>query len=60
MELRDALLSVLSAKKRTRIETLMKKATDLVGRQVFGSEITREMDKLYAEGKVDRDGKLTA
>lgn len=38
----------------------MKELTDLVGRQVFGSEIVREMDALYAEGKVDRDGKLTA
>ena len=54
--MREALLSVLSDGKRHKIVTLMREVSASVGREVAGSEITREMDKLYREGKITEEG----
>lgn len=54
--MRKALIAVLSDGKRHKIQTLMDLVSARVGRQVYGSEITRTMDVLYAEGKITQHG----
>jgi len=58
MNLRDAIVQVLKDGKRHTIEHLMKRTTALVGKQVYGSDITRAMDDLRRDERIDADGKL--